>query len=441
MQYSKNNISHFLLSLEEKYDLLTWNINSVLVWEIIRIKVFLLLQEKTAAQSFGKIAPKSTCNKVINICSRILNNFILGNPFFRVFEGNIIIFESGRKYSIGELNADIYTYFIAKNLEKENIAFEFFETSIDSKRDRNYNKTPFHIDSIKFVSKVLHKFISLSFSDDDVNLVKKLEGEIEKTLNIPMDLKHLITSEYKIFISEKIVYKKLLHLKHTKKIFLVNYSEYFSLLSAANDLKIETVELQHGLILKEAMTYHFPNSEDNKMNYFPTKFYVWKDFSYNSGKLPLSQDKIVANPHNHLEFMKNKFENIVKNPKSIVVASQPFYSLKIQDYILKNARVMTDYRFIYKLHPMEFQYFFESGQSQSLLQLKNVNFVKNEISIYQLLKESRYIIGIYSTSLFEAEMFQCIPVVLPIENAFSKSLEHNKNTIVVNENTALTNYI
>ncbi|KEY18822.1 hypothetical protein [Kaistella antarctica] len=441
MLENKIDISNYLLKVEKKHDLLQWEINGVFVWELIRLKIYLLLQEKMADESFGDFSRVSTLKRIENQLKRIWRNAILRNPFLSRFKGDIIIFESGRKYMIDDIYADIYTYFLCQDFRKQNISFERFETNF--KYDLNNEKSSkyHHIDGIKLISKGISNFIKLVFSQNDIDLIKKIEKDICDHLEINIDLKEIITTEYKIFKSEKITYLKLLWLKLPKQIFLVNYSDYAALISAAKDLNIETVELQHGLIIKEALTYHFPNSEENKMKYFPSKFYEWKDFKHNTGKLPLGKDYIISNPHNHLDYMKNKYRDVVRNSKTILVASQPFHSEKIKEFILKNVPLMPDYQFYYKLHPMEFDHFFDSKLAKNLNRYDNLIILKNEESIYKLLKEAKYVIGIYSTTLFEAELFGCTPIILSTENKYTSSLNDNGKSVTLNFSDNLLNSI
>lgn len=441
MDNIKKDLSSYLLDLEKNYNLLSWEINSVFVWEIIRVKLFLLLQEKIAGDSFGSSAALNLSAKLKIQFLRVWKNGIYKNPFLSSFKGQVIIFESGRKYKLEGLYADIYTVFLIEHFNKEKILYEVIETNYKYDSTIKEDEKVQHIDFIKLIAKILGKRIKINFKEFDVVLISKIESEIFDQLSIKINLSNLIDNEYKIFRSEKYIYKKLFKLKNTRQVFIVNYSDYFSLISAAKDLNIETIELQHGLIIKEALIYNFPNSIENKMRYFPSKFYVWEGFNYNSGKLPLTSDNIVPNPFNHLEFMKTQFKDVIRNAKTITVASQPVLSKKIQNYILKNAKQLSDYIFIYKLHPMEFENFFESETAQSLKKLNNIIFVRNEESMYKLLKVSKYIFGIYSTSLFEAEMFGCIPMVLSTESIFAQSLVESKNTILIDANTPLAQYI
>lgn len=441
MDSVKKDISDYLLALEKKYDLLSWEINSVFIWEIIRVKLYLFLQEKVAGDFFESNEILKSRTKLKIHFLRLWRNGIRKNPFFSNFRGNVLFFESGRKYRVDDFYVDIYTFFLREQFKKENILFEVFETNYKFDDVGTKDNRIQHIDFLKIFAKVISSRVKMSFSKNDNALISKIEKGLLNEFNVKINLEILIAKEFKTFKTEKYLYKKLFTFQKTKKIFFVNYSDYFSLLSAAKDLNIQTVEIQHGLIIKEALIYNFPNSVQNQMNYFPSKFYVWDGFNYNSGILPLSSDNIISNPFNHLEFMKSRYDNISRDSKTILVASQPVHSKEIQNYILKNAIRMNDYKFIYKLHPMEFGHFFDSQLAQSLTELSNVEFIRNEESIYKLLKSSKYILGIYSTSLFEAEMFGCIPIILSTDSIFTQSLEDNENSIVVHAGVSLAEYI
>jgi hypothetical protein len=408
MTDKKLSISDIILELERDENLFQWEIDGVFVWEIIRVNVFMYLQENSSKENYGKRKNESFLRKLISLFSRFLRNGILRNPFLYIKKKDIIILQSGRKYLFDNQYIDIYTHFIEKKFDKNKVLT--YETN--HLFDHIGEKKKVHQDFINFVSKLFSKFSKTNFHTEDIDRINKIETLLKSKTKIDIDLTSLINKDIALFKSQSFFYGKLLDFKNPKEIYFVNYVDYFALLNQAKIRNIKTVEMQHGLIIKEDLIYHFPYCKENELRYFSTDFFVWKDFSGFSGKLPLSPDHIIENDENHLVVMRKRYSNVEKENKSILVASQPFFSDYIVQYILKNAEKMPEFLFYYKIHPMQFNSFFENSEVQKLINLKNVKIISNELSIYELLSKCKFIIGIYSTSLFEAPLFKCIPLLL-----------------------------
>lgn len=435
------DISEFLLNLEKKLNLFEWELDGVYVWELIRVKMYLLLQESTSNESFGEVKKSHFFSRISILFHRITKNVIMRNPFLDRKKREVLIFESGRKYKIDRKFIDIYTWFLTQNLKKHNKRVETYETNfLYDKLSENPSDTK-HIDFIKFASKILSFFFKVSFSEKNFQKISEIENAIFENLNIRINLQEMIKTECKVFLSERLLYIKLLQLKKPEQIFIVNYVDYYALIGAAKEQNIEIIELQHGLIIDTALTYHFPNNANNSLHYFPTQFYQWKGFNHNTGKLPLSPDKIVQNEVNHLSYLLQLNENTERLANVVLVVSQPFFSNLLLDFMIKNIRQMPDYLFYYKLHPMEFSTFESKENTKILSSFANVRIIKNEESVYKLLKVSSYVVGIYSTTLFEADMFQCVPVVLDIDHPYTKSLGKNSSTILIDPKEILISAI
>ncbi|WP_164126618.1 hypothetical protein [Sphingobacterium luzhongxinii] len=425
------NINQFIFDLENKYDLYNWVIDDIYVWELIRAEVYIKAQEYLSGESFGKEISVPLFRKMNGLISRLFESFTKRNIFLICSKPDVFIFESGRKYLVDNNYVDMYSYFIAQKHLSNNETVISIETNYNN--DSIYNKSckSFNNDSIKILSRLFSLFFFIQLSSRDLELIKKLEEDLINILGFPVKLFDLIKKNIKKFVGEKRSYELLLRIYSPKVIYYVNYLEYPALIEVAKRKGIKTIELQHGLIIKEALFYHFPNVNNNKLRYFSDEFYCWKDFKFNSGLLPLSKNQIILNDYNHLKYMKEKYSEIKKNDKAILIASQPFKSLKILTFILHNAPKMQDFVFYYKVHPMESNTFFLSEESRRLQELDNVIIYDNNVSAYELLSMSSYTLGIYSTLLFEAHYFGSIPMMLVDDSVFSESLINNSSCISI----------
>lgn len=418
-----------------------WSIGEVFVWELIRVKFFIGVQEKISQENFDKNTISNVKGRSFNFLQRLWKNEVLRNPFLNFRKYDALVFESGRKYKIGEKYVDIYTWFLRKELVGTGKLTEVYETNFAYDHLSDAPKKVRHIDFLKHLARLISKFINIPISEKDYVIIQQIERKVQIDLGVSYPIRLLIENEYKRFVAEEKLYRALIKLKKPKEIFIVNYVEYLALTSAAKKAGVVITELQHGLIIEEALTYHFPKAEKDSLKYFPNKFMCWKSFKHNTGVLPISSENIIYSDSNHLTFMQKQFEDVTRNPFAILVASQPFFSEKIRDFILRSAVEMPDYIFYYKLHPMEFASFGTTEVGKKLSNLANVKIISNEESIYKLMKYCHFIVGIYSTSLFEADIFGCKPVVLANIHPLTSTLEMNRDTIAVDPNKKLNDYL
>ncbi len=122
---------------------------------------------------------------------------------------------------------------------------------------------------------------------------------------------------------------------------------------AAKTCKVVVNELQHGLIVNGGVVGNYPDTEEDSLIYFPDKYYIWKNLDMCTSKLPLSNKNIVEFSNAHLDSMILHYNHTQRKKKQILIISQPIHSDKILKYILKNIDELTDYSFVYKIHPAE----------------------------------------------------------------------------------------
>lgn len=427
-----NDITDFILDLEQKYNLLYWKINDVYIWQLIRVDLFLTLQEKKYKEKYDPSCQKSFLERIRIIFHRVYNSIIL-NPLFISKKYDVIFFDSGRKYLIDNRYEDIYTYFLKQEYDKKGkrcltITSSLISDNIDTK----------HIDSINLLSKFFQMFFFHRIIKQDLTNIASIKNDIFSEFEINIDIESLIRNKYKKFKSQLKLFELLINKTQCKEIFLVNYLNYPALISIAKKKHVKVSEIQHGLLVKESLVYHFPSAEANTLEYFPSQFYIWENFKFNTGRLPISSNNIIINSYNHLSYMKKKYQDAKKNDKSVLISSQPFFSKKIADFILNNAKEMDEYIFYYKIHPLEFESFEKTEIYQQLLKYKNISFIKNETSIYELMAKSKTIIGIYSTSLFEAFYFNCNIFIIESEGIdITNSLLKQNNVHLIKQNESL----
>ena len=288
-------ISNQMLEMEDKFNLLEWEIEGIYIWQSARAQIF---EKIIRSLNIEKSKNESKINRVsINLFSSIkraiINGFIL-NPYFDFKKTNNLIFESGRKELVEEEYIDVYTKYLCDHFDKLKKKYTVYSVGLPLRKVKEsflFNKS---LDFVNFIAKVLSLFYRLNISSEDSLIIDIVADEFKSRININLDLKSIFKIEFKRFRSQYISYKLLFNIKQPSNIFLIGSSYKAPLIRAAKDCNILVNELQHGLIVEDGIISNFPNSKENSVNYFPDRFYIWKDLNMCSAKLPLSIENIFS---------------------------------------------------------------------------------------------------------------------------------------------------
>ncbi len=292
---------------------------------------------------------------------------------------------------------DIYTDEVVNLIGREKCAiYTFSENGNIFKHD-----DVVYLDIIKIISKMVSK---MSYRVVRDKYFKSNFKDFLKDLNIDGS-KYI--KYYKRYYVELIVqyyfYHFLLKAIGVKKVVLVVSYYNMPLVFAAKNLKIEVIEMQHGVISKYHLGYHFPYFEGD---FFPDVLITFSGYWKNAATYPGNTD-IVALGNT---YMSSTYKNIVKKKHTILVISQTTIGKKLERLILNNIDDLSCYEIYFKLHPSEFN---DKDTKYKLLnKFSNVNLVTNQKSIEELQLFCEYQIGIYSTAIYEGIEKQCKTILL-----------------------------
>lgn len=429
-----------IIEIENKFNLHNFEIQGIYVWQAARVKIYLKITSQLIDNN--QVTANDSIKKIFfKLLRRIFVNSFIFNPYISFKKSDILIFESGRKYYDNNKYVDIYTIDLYNEFINKNISCSLYETNFQSDtKSRNF-KTK-HLDFIYLFSKLYKLFIRPNLTLANINTISEIENEISQYFGINISLSDIFIEEIKIFKSQYPFYKKLFELKNPREIYITNSSDKPSLIRAAKDLNIVVNELQHGLITKEDLIGHFPNVENDTLAYFPDKFLIWKDLEMCTSKLPISETNIRYINCSYLQRWKDQTRNIAKEEKTILVISQPFSSTQIQSFIEKNIESMSDYVFLYKIHPSEDKKLIAMYIERLSTRYQNIHFYSNEQSIYIMMQKANYVIGIFSSALFEAPHFGCELLLLDLPGVeMASSLISKGKAKLVNTHKSLAQQI
>jgi len=294
---------------------------------------------------------------------------------------------------------DIYTDDIVNLIGRDKCSiFSFTENG-------NINKPQdvIYLDFLKIISKLIskfsHPFISNKYFEHNF---KSFLKDLDLDLDPKKYLKH-----YKRYYIELVMqyyfYYLLLKIKGTKKVILVVSYYNMPLVFAAKNLKIEVIEMQHGVISEYHLGYHFPYSEGD---FFPEVLVTFNDYWKNVAMYP-TNTTIVPVGNTYLSHYHQKTK---KTKKTILIISQTTIGKKLEHFILNNIGDLKDFQIYFKLHPNEFSD--KNNKYKALMGFSNMTLVTSEKSISELQVFCEYQVGIYSTAIYEGLEKRCKTLLL-----------------------------
>jgi len=427
--------------LEGKHGLLELEINGVLVWQYMRMKIYYDIAEKTKVLEEAH-AHKQTIVGTIKKIYSYSRGVLLFNPFIGC--KNIIdeiIIDHPRSKLLGNKNIDIYTYYYLKKIEstrKTYIVLErpfFNECHIKTdKKNRKY------LDIFILIGKIYSVFNPARITNREYAVLDMIEDAVNLEFNINTDLRNQMINGIGQFHINYKLYKKLFSTVKPRKLsVLVGYA-YGDAIKAAKDLGIETVEIQHGTFSKYHLGYSFPGRVKD-LDYFPDKFMAWGEYWKKLNVIPLSEKNIIISGFTHFNNLRERYTDVVRNPRQILILSQGALGPQIADNILEQIESLISYPIVYKLHPGEYSRWQEYTSLVKLSKYPNVSIVKDE-DLYRLFAESAFQIGVFSTALYEGLGFDCRTILLELPGIeYMRDLIETETVETLKKNESILNVI
>ncbi len=404
-QISIKDLVGFILELENRFNLLLFEINSVKVWQYQRHRIFLTLAREVGLYTQAH-TKKNNLSELLKAAPSLFYYSLFSNPLSGNYQKDILVFSAGRKVKADEKFIDIYSEFLVKDLPED--SYEIIEELYLNRHLPTNKKHRRHQDYQQVRTTIKSKLTSFKFSEKQVAFIHEVEQEIKNRLNAEIDLKGLLLNGYLTFKFDFEFYDKLIKKRKPKQIYLVcSYVYKLALIAAAKKNKVETIEIQHGTIDKFHLGYSFPGQ--STIDYFPDTMYFFGEYWKNCMNFPLKDENKIVYGFPYFRQQKEKYVSIQKKKGTILIISQGTIGKNISRFIWKSREFLKDYQITYKLHPGEYDRW--KGDYPDLIKLSELDNVtvidNNKTSLYTFLAESEYVIGVYSTAVYEALSFDC----------------------------------
>lgn len=394
---------YILEKIENQENLFEKKIKKIYFWKVIRFSLWSeigiksKLMEKTHDEKLNKV------QKIKELFLGMIINFFKNNNSKK----KIIIFESVAYFKENRKVLSKFYFDLIKKLKQEKIEFEIvyplylkkeYRLEKNSYAEENYKYVFF-----KIIGFIKNKFNLFKFSIKDKEYLKNLRKYFGKEAGIKKlevlsekTLKKILTN----FESEYKYYTNFFKIKQPEKIYIICSYGKEALIAAAQDLDIEVIELQHGVMTKYQIGYNFP---EVKIPYFPDKLLLWGEYWKANVDLPKNV-KIELYGYPYLKRQYKKYKNIEKNLNQVIFISQGTIGKKLSEKATEFAKENPDLKVIYRLHPGEFlRWKKEYKDLYENRSLKNLEISdNNDKNLYEYLFESEYLIGVYSAVIFEA---------------------------------------
>ena len=199
-------LCEFIWYLEEKYNLLDFEIDGVKVWQYTRMQFYYKLAEATGvlSQPHSRL---TKLDKIKHLFSFVKNS--LSDNYFTFKQKDAVVFSHPRTVNVdGEL-IDIYTkYFIDELIEcgKDIVEFESAHLGVHKKQKQKFVH---YTDWIALVQRVYKQFLKVNISSYELEILKKVEDEINTTCKSKIDLADYTIKSIKTYKANYKIYNKI----------------------------------------------------------------------------------------------------------------------------------------------------------------------------------------------------------------------------------------
>ena len=430
---NREEIKDFILGLEKKFPVNNWKINSIHIWPYIRIKIYFYLinsiEKPLVSTQVNK--SKSRIDKVKSLYRNIRSVF-----FYLRWKQSLTqkenLFVGADAHRVDYKHSRFNRYFdvmIEKYLIQDTSIY--FEYGKNTKKQYNSDLIFTFSEALKGFL-FLNKFVkspndlNLAGYDSFLNFLKK-DKLFERFTNL-YSVELVAQWAAEVFYLKVLFFQKVLRIVQPKKVVILCYyvQDIYALTSAANQLKISTIEMQHGPQPNVHLAYsNWSSLPESGYDMIPKNFWCWDQGSYNvihdwTKNNQNYSVKVIGNPW--IDYWKAKEMNY-KHQNFILYSLQPspltieqLFPESILNFIKNNP-----HKWFIRLHPRQLN---EMGTIKSFLKCKGiVELVNIDEATYDplplLLSKATLHLTHFSGSVIEASFFNVFTVLLNEIGIFS----------------------
>ena len=211
-----------------------------------------------------------------------------------------------------------------------------------------------------------------------------------------------------------------------KELYIVNAYSEPSLVLAAKKAGLTVTEIQHGFISRFHPAYSYPVTgfgagfRKQKVDSVAQQIATWGSYWGQDTVLPKGTKTVVTGPTK--PFADYRAKALAQNrivPNQVLFTSQGAIGVELFQAAVSVARKQPELKVIFRLHPNESLADFEAlavaqANIDALPMPTNFSLSHKDPIFLDLVSQSEYLIGAFSTTLFEGLALGCKVLVLPL---------------------------
>lgn len=398
---SVEHVFEFVLEVETHLKLLEWKIASEPVWEIIKYGFCRSLLVATGALENSKapidkkqLNPLMKFRTITSLVNAVVRHQIISKLQFRQNrEAMVGVFPFYRR---NRENTDVLSFDLVQALGSRAYMFGVGEGD-------KTNSSVLHRDWLNALfsrayGSAADRWLEENIKEPDIELYRAIVRKCEKRFGITITgiWENLPTGKIKSFLTQTRGYERLFKLLGFKTIFIVNAIQP-GIIGGARRSGVRIVELQHGSISRFHPLHNWSTSSTPST--VPDEFWVWGESWIQGVRFGATTKPIVVGAVSSYETVRTGREPETKG--LVAFMSSADVTEKLFATALKCAAENPDLEFIYKAHPRE-DLNRQLLELQERTDLRNLTILEHENSALALIKRSEYVVGVNSTTLFEA---------------------------------------
>lgn len=399
-------IGETFFEIERREDLYNWKIGNIYVWSVIRSRLFKILTRNSGVFNYatnrgieltdemrtyrGRYPMKLLAWAIVGMPKRPRK----GEPDYRNlkrFKAVIVPFATRN-----EKLEDKFSKPVADALGGDalNLGVGTWDKITAAPRIDDFNGW-----MIKYFGLVGRVVVRMILTKADYEKYRRVVAFLQSETGISLEpYDRFPRWTFSAFIAQRWGYRLLLSRTNAKVLFAVNAAR-FSLQSAAQDLGIRVVEIQSGVFSKYSLQFSWPSSPH--VPYIPNEIWTWGEYWTDGIEHAAGQKVRVVGATAEFEAVRQS--GIKRIPGQVAFLSQPLIGADILSHAVDFAAASPQSRVIFKLHPRnELAEFQEALDVLGANRPQNLELVHLERSSLELLAESEYSVGVFSTALIEA---------------------------------------
>ncbi len=385
--------------LEAEYGLFDREVDGCRIWDYLRVEVFdrlisvleLLGEKQAPVQRNARAYLKET--------KGIARSVFLRNPYTAGPVEVLFLGHPRRRLEADGKWWDAYCDPVAEGIVRPHLLVE--RPFHNRHREPARTARIAHLDALALGAAMLRTCQRPLGRISDTAFFQELEVTLLREFGAVVPVEDMARAKLALRRSQLPLWRRLLRRLRPRVMFLVvSYGNEIPI-EACKQLGIPTIELQHGVISRQNLGYHFPIADCRKQ-VFPDWLFAFGDFWRTAASFPIPADRVRSVGFPYLEARRGGDRG--EDSGAVVFLSQRSIGTRLSQLAIDVAKgSKLEGEVIYKLHPGERSTW--RSDYPWLVDGPVRVLDGDDPELYELFRTARAQIGVYSTALFEGLAF------------------------------------